>query len=168
MRLENTNQTTYQWCDSLLNGIEFSLGIGFVCAQTNTINLLVDFGSVMVALLTGSGHTERNSAWMPRANTSYLSQTLVGLARQFGRVPSGCDTLVTATFRYTNSVNHFVLTEHLIDWYLLFQVVTSKLDLVSNGTTVQLNLHDVRLLLTFLQKLHLKLTEKKTLKIFSI
>lgn len=34
-------------------------------------------------------------------------------------------------------------------------MVTCELDLVGDGATVQLDLHDVRLLLAFLQQLHL-------------
>lgn len=56
------------------------------------VDLLVDLGTVMVSLLTSTGHTELNSARMPSSNTGNLTQTFVCLPGQFLTVPSGCYT----------------------------------------------------------------------------
>ncbi len=139
----------------LLDGIELGLGIGLVSARANTVDLLVDLGSVMVALLTGSGHSERDTTWMPCTDAGHFAQTLVGLSGQLAGVPSGSDTLVTSTLGHTNRVDHFVLGKYLVDGDLLLEVVSGELDLVGYAAAVQLNLHDVRLLLTLLQQFHL-------------
>ena len=109
----------------------------------------------MVALLTGSGHRERDTTRMPRANAGHLAQTLVGLARQLARVPARGDALVAAALGHADRVDHLVLGEDLVDGHLLLEVVASELHLVGDAATVQLDLHDVRLLLTLLQQLHL-------------
>lgn len=54
----------------------------------NTVDLLVHFGSMVVALLTSSGNGEGNSAGMPCTDAGNLPQTLVRLTRQFFRVPT--------------------------------------------------------------------------------
>jgi len=59
------------------------------------IDLLVDLSSVMVTLLTSSGHSELNTRWMPSTDTSDLAETLVRLAGQLLCVPTGSDTLKT-------------------------------------------------------------------------
>ena len=55
---------------------------------SNTVDLLVDFSPVMVALLTCSCNREANTGRMPRTDTRHLTQTLVRLARQFLGVPT--------------------------------------------------------------------------------
>lgn len=51
--------------------------------------------------------------------------------------------------------NHFIRPKHMgyRDW--LLKMFTGPLNLLFNGATIKLNLHDVCLLLTFLQQLHL-------------
>lgn len=39
-------------------------------ASTNTIDFLVDFGTMMVTLLTGTSNGEGYTTWMPCSNTS--------------------------------------------------------------------------------------------------
>jgi len=146
------------WGDGLLDGVKLSLGVGLVSAQTDAVDLLVDLGTVEVALLTGTGHRKRDAGRMPRADTSNLAKTLVCLARQLAGVPTRGDALETATLGDADGVQHLVLREHLADVDLLLEVIASKLDLVGHGTTVELDLHDVRLLLSLLQQLHLSVS----------
>ena len=55
---------------------------------TDVIDLLVDLGTVMVSLLTGTSDGELDSGRMPCSNTGNLSKTLVCLTGQFLTVPS--------------------------------------------------------------------------------
>jgi len=146
------------WSDALLDRVKLSLGASLIRAQTNAVDLLVDLGTMEVALLTGTSHRERDARRMPRTNTGNLAETLVCLARQLACVPTRGDTLETATLGDGDSVQHFVLREHLVDVDLLLEVITSKLDLVGNAATVKLDLHDVSLLLSLLQQFHLSVS----------
>jgi hypothetical protein len=63
-----------------------------VDALANTVDLLVDLRTVMVALLTSTGHGELHTGRMPRSNASNLAETLMSLAGQLLGVPTGSDT----------------------------------------------------------------------------
>merc|ERR1712004_88884 len=123
------------------------LAILHVVASTHPVDLLVHLSPVVVALLTSPGHSALDPAWMPGSNTSDLPQTLVSLPGQLLGVPSAGDALVSVTLGDADHVNHLILGKHLADGNLLLKVLTGKVDLVGNGASVQLHLHDVRLLL---------------------
>ena len=61
-------------------------------------------------------------------------------------------TLESFSLGDTNDVDHLVFSEDLFDGDLLFEMLTGKVDFVSDGSTVQLDFHDVSLLLTAFQK----------------
>lgn len=61
-------------------------------------------------------------------------------------------TLESFSLGDTNDVDHLVFSEDLLDGDLLFEMLTGKVDFVSDGSTVQLDFHDVSLLLTAFQK----------------
>ena len=63
-----------------------------VDTASNTVDLLVHLGTVMVALLTGTSDSELDARRMPSTDTSNLTQTLVSLAGQFACVPTGSHT----------------------------------------------------------------------------
>jgi len=55
----------------------------------------------------------------------------------------------------TNDIDHLVLDENITNWNGLFHVFARPVHLLRHGAAVQLNLHDVRLLLTTLHQTHL-------------
>merc|ERR1719234_3127551 len=59
------------------------------------------------------------------------------------------------TLGHSNNVDHLILSKHLADGHLLLKVVPGKGNLISNGASVELDLHDVSLLLPATEKLHL-------------
>lgn len=132
------------------------LAILSVDTGTNTVDLLVDFGTVMVTLLTSTGDGGRHTRRMPGTNTGNLTQTLVGLAGQFLGMPTGSDTLETLTLGDTNAIDHFVLAEDIADGDGLFQVFLNPFNLIFNGTTVQLDFHNMGLLLALLDQTDLQ------------
>jgi len=135
------------------------LAVDGVVAGADAVDLLVDLGTVMVTLLTRSGNGEGDTGWMPCTNTGDLAETLVSLAWELLGVPSGSDTVVTATLGDTNSVDHLVLGEDGVDGDLLLEVVVAPLDLLGNGTTVDLDLDQVGLLLAEGESLHLSVAD---------
>merc|ERR1719410_277720 len=122
---------------------------------SNSVDLLVDLSSVMVALLSSSGHGELDPARMPGSNTGDLPQTLVCLPGQLLGVPSAGDALESVTLGDADDIDHLVSGKDSGDRNLLLEVIPGKVNLVSDGTSVQLDLHDVGLLLSATQDFHL-------------
>lgn len=135
-----------------------NLAIHGVDTGTNAVDLLVDFGTVVVTLLTGTCHSGGHTRRMPGTNTGNLTQTLVSLAGQFLGVPTGSDTLETFTLGNTNAIDHFVLAEDIADGDGLFQMFLNPLNLIFNGTTVQLDFHNMSLLLALLDQTDLSVS----------
>jgi len=71
----------------------------------------------------------------------------VRLSGKLGDTPTLGNTLVTLTVGDGNGVNDLVLLEDGSNTDLLLEVRLGELDLVGNGTTVDLDLHEVGLLL---------------------
>ena len=87
---------TAHWIDGLVGQIVVcggivlhQLSIFSVESIAHVVDLLVDLGSVVVTLLTGTGHGELDSRRMPGSDASNLAKTLVCLARQLLGVPTG-------------------------------------------------------------------------------
>ena len=101
------NETT-DWIDGFVGNVDNSgtvvldeLAVNSVVSGADTVDLLVDFGTMMVTLLTGSSNREGDSGWMPCSDTGDLAETLVSLSGKFLCVPSRSDTMVTATLGNT-------------------------------------------------------------------
>jgi len=148
--------------DRLLGNIVISraivldqLAVLNIVSNSDSVDLLVNNGSVMVTLLTSSGNRELDSAGMPGSNTGDLTQTLVGLTRQLLCVPSAGHTLETFTLGDTNYIQAFILAEDLRDGDCLFKVLSGPVNLFSDGSTVQLDFHNEGLPLPLVENLHL-------------
>lgn len=137
-------------------GVLSYLAILGVHASADAVDLLVDLGTVVVTLLTSTCHSGGHTGRMPGTNTGNLAQTLVGLAGQFLGVPTRGDTLESLTLGDTNAIDHLILAKHVADLDGLLEMLTHPLDLILNGATVQLDLHDVRLLLALLDQTDLR------------
>lgn len=84
---------------------------------------------------------------MPCTDTSDFAETLVSLARKLLGAPPAGDTGETVTLGNSDNINHLVLLEDGVDGDGLLEEAVSKIDLVGNGSTVDLDLHKVGLLL---------------------
>merc|ERR1719243_269874 len=96
---------------------------------------------------------------MPGSDTSDLPQTLVGLTGQLLGVPPAGHTLEPVALGHTDDVHHLVLGEHGSHRDLLLEMVPGEVNLVGDGSSVELDLHDVSLLLSAPQDLHLGVDE---------
>lgn len=84
---------------------------------------------------------------MPCTDTSNLAETLVSLARKLFGAPSVGDTLKSVTLGDGNDVDVLVLLEDGANLDRLLKELVAKVDLVGDGASVDLDLHEVGLLL---------------------
>merc|ERR1711935_492960 len=92
---------------------------------------------------------------MPSSNASDLTEALMSLPRELLRVPPAGDPLEAMSLGHTDHVNHLVGSEDLTYGDLLLEVVAGEVNFVGNGSSVQLDFHDVGLLLPSSENLHL-------------
>jgi len=137
--------------DVLLNGISFASGVvGDVadCTSTDSVDLLVHLSSVMVAHLTTSGNCPLDSSGMPSSDTSNLAETSVRFTVESLDAESLDNTLHTFTFSNTVDVDALVHVEDITDSNLLLEKASSVGNLISGRSTVNLDFHDVRFVLS--------------------
>jgi len=130
-----------------------SLGGGVVLntshgSSADSVDLLVDLGSGMVSALTGAGDRPLDGRGMPGSNTGDLTETSMGLTGKSADAESLDDTLNTVTLGNTNDVKALGVLEDFADADLLLELLLGPVDLLGDGTTVNLDLHDVGLVLT--------------------
>jgi len=77
--------------------------------NTDSVDFLVHFSSVMVTQLTGSSNGESYSSRMPSTDTTDLSETSMGLSGESLGTESGGDTFVTLTLGNTQKRRSFRL-----------------------------------------------------------
>ena len=132
--------------DTLLGKIGFGLATGLVVLLSDAVDLLVEFGTVEVSVLTGTSDSGRNTGRVPRSDTGDLSETSVGLSGKTGDSPTGGNTFVTATLGDSDNINVLVLVEDGIDGDFLLEQSLGKVNLSGGISSVDLDLHDVGLL----------------------
>jgi hypothetical protein len=114
---------------------------------TDSVDLLVEFSSTVVAELTGTGDGPLNGSGMPSSDTTDLAETSVGLARHAGDTESLDDTGGTLTTGNTDGVDHLELVEDLSDGDFTLELLEAPIDLLGDGATVDLDLEEVSLAL---------------------
>jgi len=155
------------WVDALLGQVGLGgtvvhvdlAALGLV-AGAQSVDLLVDFDSVVVALLTASSNGVADSRWMPSTNTGDLSETSMRLSRELLGAPSAGYTLSSVTLGDTNAIGVVVLGEDGANADLLFEETLGEVDFIGAGATVDLELDDVGFLLLEWEELHLSVSDE--------
>lgn len=151
------------WGDGLLGKIELggSVVLSFLSESrlSNTVDLVVDDGTVMESLLSSTSDSEGDTRWMPSSNTGDLAETLVRLARKLLGVPSAGDSLESVTSGNSDGVNHLILSEDGINLDLFLEMLASPVDLLLDGSSVDLDFDEVSLLLATAKDLHLSVSD---------
>lgn len=133
--------------DGLLGNVELGGSIASVLTLADAVDLVVDAGTVVVTHLTGTGNSPLDVGWMPGTDTSNLAETLVRLARKLLGSPTGGDTVEAVALGDGDAVNHLILLENGVDGDGLLEEAVTEGNLVGNGATIDLNLHQMGLLL---------------------
>lgn len=144
---KSVTQRGYIRSDVLLGDVELGGTVVVGSLLSDTVNLVVDRGTVVVTHLTSTGNSPLDVGRVPGTNTSDLAETLVCLARKLLGTPTGGDTVETVTLGDGDHVDHLVLLEDRVDRDGLLKETLTESNLVGDGTTVDLDLHEVGLLL---------------------
>jgi len=115
---------------------------------SNSVDLVVDLSSGVVTELTTSGDRPLDGGWMPGTDTGDLSETSMRLTGKSGDTESLDDTGHTLTAGNTDGINALGLLEDLTNADLLLELLDGESDLLVDGATVDLDLHDVSLVLS--------------------
>jgi len=150
------------WIDGFFSQIGFGgtvvhvdLAVFGLVAGTQSVDLFVDFDSVVVTFLTASSNGVTNSRWMPSTNTSDLSETSVRFSGKFLGTPSAGYTLSSVTLSDTNAIGVVVGFEDGSDSDLLFKETFGEVNFGGGVTSVNLEFDDVSFLLFEWKHLHL-------------
>jgi hypothetical protein len=150
------------WIDGFFSQIRYGgtvvhvdLAVFGLVAGTQSVDLFVDFDSVVVAFLTASSNGVTNSRWMPSTNTSNLSETSVRFSGKFLGTPSAGYTLSSVTLSDTNAIGVVVGFEDGSDSDLGFEETLGEVDFGGGVTSVNLEFDDVSFLLFEWKHLHL-------------
>ena len=131
--------------DCLLSKILISHSIAAILldALADPVDLLVDLSSVVIAELTSTRNGERDTGRVPGTDTGDLSATSVRLSTKELNTPTLGSTSETLTLGDTDDVNHLITREDRVDRDLLLKERDGKVNLLSDSTTVDLNLNDM-------------------------
>jgi len=140
-----------QGSDGLLGEINGGGTTVLVGSVSDAIDLLVDLGSVMVTVLTSSGNGPLNARWMPGSNTSDLTKTFMGLSGETAGSPTSSHTFETFTLGDADDVDHLILLENARDGDGLLEETESELDLIRDVSSIDLDFHEMSLLLSQVQ-----------------
>lgn len=131
----------------LLANIKVGGGVTVIITLADTVDLVVDRCTVVVSVLTGTSDSPLDVRRVPSADTGDLAETLVCLSRKFLGSPSAGNTGETVTLGDGNNINHLILLEDGRDLDWLLEETVAEVDLVSNATSIDLDLHQMGLLL---------------------
>jgi hypothetical protein len=134
--------------DGLLSQVSLSGAVVGITLLAHAHDSLVDLSTMMVTLLTGTGQSETASGRMPSTNTSDLSETTVRLAGKPGNTPTGDDTLSTVTASGGADINGLTQREDRVNVEVLLEEVLGEVNLVGDGTSVDLDFAKVGHLLS--------------------
>jgi len=137
--------------DALLGEVGLGGGALGVALLADAQHSLVNLGTVVVTLLTSTGHADGDTGRMPGTNTGHLAETSVGLTWETSNAPTRHNTGITVTASGGADVKDLTFTEHLGHINLLFEQSLGEVDLGSDVTTVDLDLQKVGNLLSQLQ-----------------
>jgi len=84
---------------------------------------------------------------MPCTNASNFAETLVRLSWQLLRTPTVSNTFETMTFGYSDGVDDLILLEDILERNWLLEQALGVGNLLGDSATVDLDLHEVSLLL---------------------
>ena len=133
--------------DGLLGDIELGGGVVGVVTTSDTVDLVVARGTMMVSILTSTGNSPLDVGRMPGTDTGDLTETLVCLSRKLLGSPSAGDTRETVTLGDSDDINHLILLEDGADLNWLLEETAGEVNLLSDATSVNLDLHQMSLLL---------------------
>jgi len=139
-------------CISLCSGIILDSSH---CSSSYSVDLLVDFSSMVIAQLTCSWYSPLDCSWMPGSNTTNSSQSSMSFSRQSCCSKSLDCTLHTFTVGYSNGINHFEVLEDFSNRDFLLKFASSPVNLLSNGSTINLDFNEVSFSLTEVDFVHL-------------
>ena len=125
----------------------FSCSVTIIGTLSDPEDLVVARGTVVVTILTSTSNSPLDMVRMPSTNTSNLTQTLMSLTRQLSRTPTASNTLRSVTLSNGNDVYHLILLENGIDVDRLLEQVTGEVNLVRDRSSIDLDLHQMCLLL---------------------
>lgn len=101
----------------------------------------------MISVLTSTSNSPLDVGRMPGTNTSDLSETLVCLSRKLLGSPSAGNTRETVALGNSNDVDHLILLEDGADLDWLLEESICEINLLGDATSVNLDFHQVCLLL---------------------
>ena len=117
-------------------------------ALTDAVDSLVGFGSVMVAELTGTGDSPSDALGMPSSDTTDSPETSMGLSRELLDSESLDDTGESVSLGDSEDVDVLEVVEDLVDLDFLLEERLGEVDLLGDGASVDLDFHNVSLLLS--------------------
>lgn len=122
---------------------------------SHSVDLLVEFSSVMETEITSSGDSPSYSSWMPRSDTSDSSVTSMGFLGKMLDSVSLDNTLGSFSLGDSHDIHVLILLENTVDGDFLFEQSSGEINLLGYISSIDLDFHDVVLLLSKVQFVHL-------------
>ena len=101
----------------------------------------------MITELTGASDRPLDGSWMPSTDTTNLTETSVSLSAKFLATESLDEAAVTLSLGDTDDIDALRMLEDFSDADFLLELRLAPVNFLGNGTSVDLDLHDVGLVL---------------------